>query len=123
MPAPQRLGADLVEEGPTIPVARVQAMHEGQSGVPAPGEADMDGADMDDPVRTVLDAIERQDRANKEVLQPYLHWTQDGTTTRGRTKVLTRLAARRRRDHRPRTSSATGRSTAGPSDSSHTSAR
>ena len=60
---------------------------------------------------------------HKEVLQPYLHWTQDGTTTRGRTKVLTRLAARRRRDHRPRTSSATGRSTAGPSDSSHTSAR
>lgn len=30
MPAPQPLGADLVEEGRAIPVARVQAMHEGR---------------------------------------------------------------------------------------------
>jgi bifunctional non-homologous end joining protein LigD len=30
MPAPQRLPDDLVEEGHTIPVARVQAMHEGK---------------------------------------------------------------------------------------------
>jgi DNA ligase D-like protein (predicted polymerase) len=30
MPAPQRLSADLVAEGHTIPVARVQAMHEGK---------------------------------------------------------------------------------------------
>jgi bifunctional non-homologous end joining protein LigD len=30
MPAPQRLGADLIEEGRAIPVARVQAMHEGK---------------------------------------------------------------------------------------------
>jgi DNA ligase D len=30
LPAPQRLGADLVEEGHAIPVARVQAMHEGK---------------------------------------------------------------------------------------------
>jgi bifunctional non-homologous end joining protein LigD len=30
MPAPQRLSAELVEEGHTIPVARVQAMHEGK---------------------------------------------------------------------------------------------
>ena len=30
MPAPQALGADLVEEGRAIPVARVQAMHEGK---------------------------------------------------------------------------------------------
>ncbi|GII84257.1 ATP-dependent DNA ligase [Sphaerisporangium siamense] len=30
MPAPQRLPADLVEEGHTIPVARVRAMHEGK---------------------------------------------------------------------------------------------
>lgn len=30
MPAPQRLPADLVEEGRAIPVARVQAMHEGK---------------------------------------------------------------------------------------------
>ena len=30
MPSPQRLNADLVEEGHRIPVARVQAMHEGK---------------------------------------------------------------------------------------------
>ncbi|MGP3964337.1 DNA polymerase domain-containing protein [Nonomuraea sp. 3N208] len=30
MPAPQRLPADLIEEGHTIPIARVQAMHEGK---------------------------------------------------------------------------------------------
>jgi DNA ligase D len=30
MPAPQALGADLVEEGHAIPVGRVQAMHEGK---------------------------------------------------------------------------------------------
>jgi bifunctional non-homologous end joining protein LigD len=30
MPAPQRLPADLIEEGRTIPVARVAAMHEGK---------------------------------------------------------------------------------------------
>ncbi|WP_285777214.1 ATP-dependent DNA ligase [Microtetraspora sp. NBRC 13810] len=30
MPDPQRLPADLIEEGHTIPVARVQAMHEGK---------------------------------------------------------------------------------------------
>ncbi len=30
MPEPQRLPADLVEEGHAIPVARVQAMHEGK---------------------------------------------------------------------------------------------
>ena len=30
MPAPQRLSAELVEEGHAIPVARVQAMHEGK---------------------------------------------------------------------------------------------
>jgi DNA primase len=30
MPDPQPLPADLVEEGHTIPVARVQAMHEGK---------------------------------------------------------------------------------------------
>jgi hypothetical protein len=30
MPDPQRLPADLVEEGHAIPVARVQAMHEGR---------------------------------------------------------------------------------------------
>jgi DNA ligase D-like protein (predicted polymerase) len=30
MPAPQRLSAELLEEGKSIPVARVQAMHEGK---------------------------------------------------------------------------------------------
>ncbi|HEY3009259.1 MAG TPA: non-homologous end-joining DNA ligase [Micromonosporaceae bacterium] len=30
MPPPQRLGADLIEEGHAIPIARVQAMHEGR---------------------------------------------------------------------------------------------
>jgi bifunctional non-homologous end joining protein LigD len=30
MPAPQRLSPDLIEEGLTIPIARVQAMHEGK---------------------------------------------------------------------------------------------
>jgi DNA primase len=30
MPAPQSLSAELVEEGHTIPIARVQAMHEGK---------------------------------------------------------------------------------------------
>ena len=30
MPAPQRLSAELIEEGHAIPVARVQAMHEGK---------------------------------------------------------------------------------------------
>ena len=30
MPAPQRLDADLVAEGHSIPIARVQAMHEGK---------------------------------------------------------------------------------------------
>ena len=30
MPHPQRLPADLIEQGRTIPVARVAAMHEGK---------------------------------------------------------------------------------------------
>ena len=30
MPAPQPLSAELVEEGHAIPIARVQAMHEGK---------------------------------------------------------------------------------------------
>jgi bifunctional non-homologous end joining protein LigD len=30
MPRPQRLPADLLEEGHTIPIARVQAMHAGK---------------------------------------------------------------------------------------------
>ena len=30
LPAPQQLGRDLIEEGRAIPIARVQAMHEGK---------------------------------------------------------------------------------------------
>ena len=30
LPAPQRLPADLIEEGRAIPIPRVQAMHEGR---------------------------------------------------------------------------------------------
>jgi bifunctional non-homologous end joining protein LigD len=30
MPKPQPLNSDLIEEGHTVPVARVQAMHEGK---------------------------------------------------------------------------------------------
>ncbi|MGH8918459.1 MAG: ATP-dependent DNA ligase, partial [Actinomycetes bacterium] len=30
MPIPQQLSSDLIAEGHTIPVARVQAMHEGK---------------------------------------------------------------------------------------------
>jgi DNA ligase D-like protein (predicted polymerase) len=47
MPQPQRLPADLVEEGRRIPVARVQAMHEGKRRARARREAAVaeDGAD------------------------------------------------------------------------------
>jgi hypothetical protein len=38
MPAPQSLPADLVAEGHDIPVARVQAMHEGKRRKRARGE-------------------------------------------------------------------------------------
>ncbi|HEV8560314.1 MAG TPA: ATP-dependent DNA ligase [Actinophytocola sp.] len=37
MPAPQTLPADLIEEGHTIPIARVQAMHEGKRRLRARG--------------------------------------------------------------------------------------
>jgi DNA ligase D-like protein (predicted polymerase) len=40
MPAPQQLPADLVEEGRAIPVARVQAMHEGKRRKRAQGGPD-----------------------------------------------------------------------------------
>lgn len=38
MPAPQQLTAELIEEGRTIPIARVQAMHEGKRRARARGE-------------------------------------------------------------------------------------
>ncbi|MER7890633.1 non-homologous end-joining DNA ligase [Micromonospora sp. NPDC094482] len=40
MPEPQRLPADLVEEGRAIPIARVQAMHEGKRRARARRQAD-----------------------------------------------------------------------------------
>ena len=40
MPAPQRLDADLIAEGHTIPVPRVQAMHEGKRRAKAKREAE-----------------------------------------------------------------------------------
>ena len=42
MPAPQRLPADLIEQGRTIPVARVAAMHEGKRRAKARRESDKD---------------------------------------------------------------------------------
>ncbi len=38
MPAPQQLTAELIEEGRTIPIARVQAMHEGKRRARARGD-------------------------------------------------------------------------------------
>ena len=38
MPAPQRLDPGLVEEGRAIPIARVQAMHEGKRRARARGQ-------------------------------------------------------------------------------------
>lgn len=43
MPAPQRLDAALIEEGHTIPVPRVQAMHEGKRRAKAKRAAEVDG--------------------------------------------------------------------------------
>lgn len=43
MPAPQRLPTDLVEEGHEIPVARVQAMHEGKRRARARRQAQEEG--------------------------------------------------------------------------------
>ncbi|MUN42656.1 MULTISPECIES: ATP-dependent DNA ligase [Actinomadura] len=43
MPDPQALPADLVEEGHTIPIARVQAMHEGKRRARARRAAEPDG--------------------------------------------------------------------------------
>lgn len=38
MPEPQQLGAELIEEGAAIPIARVQAMHEGKRRARARGK-------------------------------------------------------------------------------------
>lgn len=50
---------------------------------------------MDDLVRQVVEAIEERNwETLRRVLHPYLHWTEDGVTVRGRQKVLARLADR-----------------------------
>ena len=42
----------------------------------------------------MLDALARDDRALlRQLLHPYLHWTEGGRTVRGRTRVLDHLAA------------------------------
>ncbi|MEV4514784.1 nuclear transport factor 2 family protein [Dactylosporangium sp. NPDC049525] len=49
---------------------------------------------MEQIVRDVIDAVERQDWVLvKALLHPYLHWREPGVAMRGRTKVLARLAA------------------------------
>jgi limonene-1,2-epoxide hydrolase len=51
---------------------------------------------MDDHVSVVLRAIEHADLDTlKRVLHPYLHWTENGRTVRGRNAVLALLATRR----------------------------
>ena len=46
-----------------------------------------------DPVDEVVATLQHRDCERlKVLLHPYLHWTEDGVTTRGRTKVLARLA-------------------------------
>jgi bifunctional non-homologous end joining protein LigD len=46
MPEPQRLSAALVEEGHAIPIARVQAMHEGKRRARARRASEAGGADV-----------------------------------------------------------------------------
>jgi hypothetical protein len=49
---------------------------------------------MEQIVRDVIGAVERQDWAVvKVLLHPYLHWREPRVALRGRTKVLARLAA------------------------------
>ena len=46
----------------------------------------------EDAVREVLAALGDQDQVTlRQLLHPYLHWTQNGLTTRGRTNVLALL--------------------------------
>jgi hypothetical protein len=60
----------------------------------AAGDEFGDGA-MDDLVRQVVEAVEQRDwETLRRVLHPYLHWTEDGVTVRGRQKVLARLVDR-----------------------------
>jgi hypothetical protein len=48
---------------------------------------------MEEPMRTALNAIDRRDWVSLErVLHPYVHWTENGSTVRGRKNVLAHLA-------------------------------
>jgi len=50
---------------------------------------------VDPRVHVVMDGVERGDWGMvRQVLHPYLHWTEGETKTRGRTKVLALLADR-----------------------------
>jgi hypothetical protein len=49
---------------------------------------------VDQVVRDAVAAVESRDWDGLEfLLHPYLHWTEDGVTTRGRVKVLAHLAS------------------------------
>lgn len=48
---------------------------------------------VDKTVSAVVHAIEAGDwTAFAKLVHPYVHWTEDGTTTRGRTRVMARLS-------------------------------
>ncbi|MRH90873.1 nuclear transport factor 2 family protein [Nocardia sp. SYP-A9097] len=48
---------------------------------------------MDPTVSAVLSAVASDDwTAFAKLVHPYVHWTADGITTRGRTRVMARLA-------------------------------
>lgn len=49
---------------------------------------------MEDIVRAVLDGLAQGDRERvRLLLHPYLHWREPGVALRGRSNVLSRLAA------------------------------
>ncbi|UGT41337.1 nuclear transport factor 2 family protein [Nocardia yamanashiensis] len=50
---------------------------------------------MDDTVTAVMHAVESGDWARfAQLVHPYVHWTEDGVTTRGRTRVMALLSGR-----------------------------
>ena len=64
-------------------------------GMPCPGPGLIGEVCMEPIVADVLDAVARDDRAALvRLLHPYLHWTESGTTIRGRNHVFARLAAK-----------------------------
>ena len=71
-----------------------EAFRRSKAGVCRAGSMCLTGG-VDQLVRAVLDGAERRDWSLvRRVLHPYLHWTENETTTRGRTKVLALLADR-----------------------------